>query len=474
MNDNFDSNIAKRKPSTKNTRPAHPWDVKNKYDSGTVDKLEEKKPEISKQKQKKSTNILFQKRDRIKILPLQSEQIQSDLSDTININSNYCKLHNDVSDHLFKLLSPSAQSVYLRLYRQSFGWNRNWAAESLPKLTAACNISLQTVRKAIKELETTGCIKKEFSDYHKATVYRVYLPSEIDANINTIADNAGANNRGQNTNIQIVDHKHIHGQENLPTKSGNQIADTDNYDDDDLKNLAEENVFSGGQKINIHSRYSLGTTVYELLKSSGSLPKNIYIYMSNKQLLEAVEIIDEFYDSIGFSIVSRSQYRKSLIDFFEMIKSGFSSDDIRYAVRWTFKNSRSRPESFSLIKHTLHLAMDDLISELKNISGDKELAKKKQEAVKRKKDWGNKDSSQSIAEKDMETWLSVVDDLKENLNEHSFSAFIEPLKLVAVEGEKVVISSPPDSVTWVIDHFVEKIESSYRKKTGKGVAIEVR
>ncbi len=467
MNDNFDSNVARRKPSTKKNRHAHPWDVKSQNVSPEPVKDQSVSLDINEEELSIKKHKTPFKKPLINIQP-----VKSDLSDTININSNYCKLHNDVSDHLFKRLSPSAQSVYLRLYRQSFGWNRNWAAESLPKLTQACNISLQTVRKAIKELETSGCIKKEFSDYHKATVYRVYLPSEIN---NIAAEyNTGAINGGQVINTQKIAGDLLAGRNKHPVISGNQIADTDNYDDVDLKNLTEENVFSGGQNINIQSIYHLGTSIYELLKSGGALPKNIYIYMSNKHLLQAVEIIDEFYDSIGFSIVSRSQYRKSLIDFFEMIKSGFSSDDIRYTVRWTFKNSRSRPESFSLIKHTLHLAMDDLISDLKNISGDKELAKKKQEAIKRKSNWDSMDSPQSVGEKDMETWSSIMDDLKENLNEHSFSAFIVPLKLVSVEDKRVVISSPPDSVTWVVDHFVEKIENSYLNKTGKEIKVEVR
>ena len=483
MNDNFDSNVAKRKPSTKKNRPAHPWDVndsrsvlavplenktflstdledKGLDSSSSNTKKLSKKPESIKS-DKKTTRIVF-------------EQKQNDLSNSININSNYCKLHNDVSDHLLKLLSPSAQAVYLRLYRQSFGWNRNWAAESLPKLISACNISLQTVRKAIKELESIGCIKKEFSDYHKATVYRVYLPSEIDSPIYNNSIYGAINNRGLIVDTQNLNDVRLTGQYSHPAIFENQISDTNKYNDVALKNFEDDNVFSGGQKINIQSIYSLGTNIYDLLKSSGPLPKNIYIYMNNKHLFQAVKIIDEFYDSCGFSIVSKSQYRKSLFDYFEMIKSGFSSEDIRYAVRWTFKNSRSRPESFSLIKHTLHLAMDDFIRELKNVSGEKDMVKEKQEALKRKNEQENKESIGNISEKDMKMWLSVVDDLNENINKHSFSAFIKPLKLVEADEKKIIVSSPSDSLTWVIDHFVEKIEKSYLDKTGKVINVEVR
>lgn len=482
MIDNFDTNIARRKPNTKNKRPIHPWDVQSpsqateeSYENTPVTNHidEENKPDNQTSKFNKIKKKSSDKKPLIKKESVSEEQMHSDLSNTININSNYCKLHNDVSDHLFKLISPSAQSVYLRLYRQSFGWNRNWAAESLPKLTSACRISLQTVRKAIKELEIIGCIKKEFSDYHKATVYRIYLPSEIGIGSSTTTNNAIVNNSSLNIDTLNTDEKYLPVQLSQPSISGDQISDTDKFHKVDHKNLEGDNILSGGQKANIQSRYFLGTSTYSLLESGGALPKNIYKHITDIQLMNGVKIIDEFYDSIGFSIVSRTQYRKSLIDYFEMIKSGFSADDIRYAVRWTFKNSRTRPESFSLIKHTMHLAMDDLISELKTVSGEKELAEKKKEALKRKHIWERKETLTNFTEKDMATWLSVIDDLKENLNEHSFLAFIEPLKLVAVEGENVIISSPPDSVSWVVDHFVEKIETSYRDKIEKNVTVKV-
>ena len=235
---------------------------------------------------------------------------------------------------------------------------------------------IYNVKKAIKELENIGCIKKEFSDYHKATVYRIYLPSEIGIIKSVVANNTIINNSGLNIDTQNICKGLLVSQLSQRSIPGDQVTDTGNSHKGDLKNLEGKDILSGGQNINIQSIYFLGTSIYNLLESGGALPKNINKYITDIQLISAVHIIDEFYDSIGFSIVSRTQYRKSLIDYFEIIKSGFSADDIRYAVRWTFKNSRTRPESFSLIKHTMHLAMDDLISELKTVSGKKDLAEK--------------------------------------------------------------------------------------------------
>ena len=491
MPDNFDVNVASRKPDTKRLRPMRPWDVQPNEimpdDPSSSEEIAPFLPNNTKTSHEEPVDIPEpvdiepekdeprEKAVRVAAPAKSSHTVHTnDLSDSININSNYCKLHNDVSDMLFRHLSPSAQSVYLRLYRQSFGWNRNWAAESLPKLTTACNVSLQTVRKAIKELESLGCIKKEFSDYHKATVYRVYLPSETALATDAMHNNSMSYNTGLITDTPAVAGKNMTAQLHAPQNAGRQVPVGDSLSGDTLKNLEGDNAFSGGQRINIQSRYSLGTSVYDLLKEGGPLPKNIYINMTNIQLMTAVDILDEFYDSIGFSIVSRAQYRKSVIDYFDLVKSGFSPDDIRYAVRWTFKNSRSRPESFSLIKHTMHLAMDDLIKELRTVSGEKGLADRKKQALKLRRESNAGEVKVEYSPDDLAEWNNVVGDLRDSINEHSFSAFIEPLTLKGVKGDRIILEAPPESASWVVDHFVEKIEISYREKTGKTVIVEVQ
>jgi len=470
MADNFDINVAKRKPNVlRKTRPSHPWDVRLISGDEDTPSPKEKAIESTGDKAgppKDSSGPAEIARRAPSVKP-------SDLSNSINIHSNFCKLDNDVSDILFPHLSTSAQSVYLRLYRQSFGWNRNWAAESLPKLSKACNLSLQTVRKAIKELENLGCIRKEFSDYHKATVYRVFLPSEINNGNLSHSINRRASNRGL-----IIDTHKKHplsgtSQNTDPSSSGAQVPDNNSNYNGPGNISTGPGVSIRGQDSDIQSIYFSGTNIYSILESGGALPKNISKYINNTNLGEAVETIDGFYDSIGFSVVSRAVYRKSLIDYLELIKSGFSHDDIRYAVRWTFRNSRTRPESFSLIKHTMHLAMDDLIRELREVSSGKEIAEKKRRAVERSIESGGGDVSKNISGEDFQRWMEVVDELRKNLNSHSFRAFIEPLKLLSVDGETVKLNAPADSLSWIVDHYHAIIEKTYREKTGEPVSVRI-
>jgi len=533
MNDNFDINVARRKPNVvKRTRPVHPWDVnlsppeeespEQFIVNNDADSFSDKKSLIDNEAQPPSNNDFaaisrtenitvnvnentedkplisfdnsivtdndspaFHNKTISPILnkiaaqkPLSSlvqgietkhKKHVSSLSDSINIHSNYCKLDNDISDHLFQRLSPSAQSVYLRLYRQSYGWNRNWAAESLPKLTKSCNLSLQTVRKALKELETIGAIRKEFSDYHKATVYRVCLPSEIGITGSASHNNTLAVNRGLNITSHGSDSQLSESQTLIP-----QNSNTDSFDIGDTDNLEVKNISFRGQDSVIQSIFFSGASIYSIIESAGTFPKNNLKYMTDIHVREAVSIVDEFYDSIGFSIVSRSQYIKSLSDYFELVKSGFSPDDVRYAVRWTFKNLRTRPESFSLIKHTIHLAMEDLIKDLKNVSVQKEYEEKMNQAAAQKLEWERLSTAHTVKDEDIVLFESVKKEMKNTINEFSFSSFIEPLKLLNAFNNEVTLGSPPDSVSWVRDHYTERIMDIYREFSGREIKVEIR
>ena len=68
----------------------------------------------------------------------------------------------------------------------------------------------------------------------------------------------------------------------------------------------------------------------------------------------------------------------------------------------------------------------------------------------------------------------MLDRLREEINEHSFSAFIEPLKLIAVEDDAVLLESPPDAVSWVKDHFKESIEVVYREVANRPITLEIK
>jgi hypothetical protein len=485
MDDNFDSNVALRDPDiAERFRPVHPWDISPypiKRDSENVFDLQNfpadtvsLKNEVSFDSVNSSDRSINPFSEKVIASPEPLSARTNTLSDSIDIHSNFCRLDNDVSDYLFARLSPSAQSVYLRLYRQSFGWNRNWAVESLSKLTRHCNLSLQTVRKAIRELELSGCIGREQSDRHKATVYHVYLPSEIGMSKSSFAGNTTSYNGGLNSDRYPTQDRSGHTQETFCENPQFLNFKPDRKGEGGDRIFEVKEIDSGGQNISIQSLYFSGASIYSILNSVVSFPKNISKYITEIHIGRSVSTIDEFYDSIGFGVVSKTLYRRSLLDYFELLDSGFSHDDIQYTVRWIFKNSHSRPESFSLVKHTIHLALDDLIRELKNVSGEKETALKKKEKVKQIFYRERQMLDTSIPSDEMEVFKNVLADLKDDMNIHSYQAFIEPLRLLKVEKDHREVSAPPDSLIWVKDHYYDLIRETYSEKAGREITLEIR
>src|SRR3989339_1126801 len=128
MADNFDANVARRKPNTASSRPVHPWDVSLESPSEKEkdtpsppsvpipmpqsDTIQSSPTEIADTPPSRATSPTPVSESSRKQKP---SRRSADLSDSINIHSNFCKLDNDISDHLMQRLSASAQSVYLRL-----------------------------------------------------------------------------------------------------------------------------------------------------------------------------------------------------------------------------------------------------------------------------------------------------------------------------------------------------------------------
>ncbi|MEW6736426.1 MAG: hypothetical protein AB1489_34355 [Acidobacteriota bacterium] len=79
-------------------------------------------------------------------------------------SANWYRTYNDLDDLIMPTLQPSEQIVLRRLFRLSYGFNRDTTDQvSLTKLAEKCNLGLATVKIAIKSLEAKGYVEV-FSD----------------------------------------------------------------------------------------------------------------------------------------------------------------------------------------------------------------------------------------------------------------------------------------------------------------------
>ena len=86
--------------------------------------------------------------------------------------------YNEVADVLLPTLEPTAQVLYSRLFRLSYGFNRNFCTASQALLIKRTGLSRNTVRTGIQSLLKNEWVKVVEAGNRVSTTYRVILPRE--------------------------------------------------------------------------------------------------------------------------------------------------------------------------------------------------------------------------------------------------------------------------------------------------------
>ncbi len=86
--------------------------------------------------------------------------------------------YNEVADELLPTLPPAAQVLYSRLFRLSYGFNRNYCTVSQSLLMERTGLSRNTIRTALQALLEDRWIQIIGAGNRVSTTYRVILPRE--------------------------------------------------------------------------------------------------------------------------------------------------------------------------------------------------------------------------------------------------------------------------------------------------------
>jgi hypothetical protein len=100
----------------------------------------------------------------------------------VGVGDNFTKYDNWISDYLAPIQTVYEQAVYNRMYRLSWGYQRDACFVGYRSLTKACALSKSSARRAIAGLLEKGHIQEIEtinSKHLKGTIYRVLLPGEI-------------------------------------------------------------------------------------------------------------------------------------------------------------------------------------------------------------------------------------------------------------------------------------------------------
>ena len=393
-----------------------------------------------------------------------------ELRTNIRIEKNFYAIPNDVIDVLAPLQTPAEEVVYRRLIRMSYGWRRNHCRTSIPYLLKTSQIkSENTVRKALRGLIEKGHIaeyvneKGRVDTNNDGTLYIVFLPDDIHS-LSFEEGTFGGDAKNEPPSKNEVGAKNNSPSKIIPLQKMNPKGETlENTEfpqggakfegakfEGDIKFTGAKNEPPPPQELQVqnlnppakspeNTEFSQGGAKFEGAKFEPIKDNNKHI---NKNTLSPRAIISNFYEQIGQQKISAAKRERAEKNLEEMLKDGFTTEDIQFAVEWTLKSTKKELYDFSIVKHTIGQAI---------------AAKNKSEAEETKKLEAKKEAEKVTIEKHKEEKqiaeeMARIKAYKENLTAN------EKIKLREM-AEKEIKNSGQYKKEFITEYLIEAKEN---------------
>ncbi len=267
----------------------------------------------------------------------------------VEIKRNFCKVDIGVLDRAICTMDVYEQSVYIRLYRLSYGYGKNYCTVGYSSLMKSCNLKRNGITNALKRLAEKGWILAVGFDRSKGTTYRIFLPDELDP-----------------TGMPL---------KGIPLK-GTPLKD--------IPTVTPEGI----PPKDTPQRKPVPTQA----SNPGIPPEGIPLkapIIEDHNIDHTLSIILYFYKRIGHDKISKEKRERAKKVVEELLQDGFSIDDIQFAATWSVENAKEKPYDFSILKHTIGQAV---------AVKKKQNAKKKAVAGERERERRRKEKEATIKE----------------------------------------------------------------------------
>lgn len=274
----------------------------------------------------------------------------------------FFSFYNEMNDELLPLLDAAEQILYSRLFRLSYGFNRNYCTVSQPVLKDKTGLSRNTIRTGLQSLVQKEWIRIVDAGNHVSTTYRIVLPRERKNNLDRqkmTLKNRGTKFEGQNLSRKI-------------RRSETDVAEDQKLEVQNLtgkekgKNLSNKNKILNDGGLNFEPQKSGTLTVTNNTltlspRELGNLSQENY-----KLTTAAGRLVTLFYSQLGQQPSSAKQ-SKSVLECLQLFDDGFSEEQVEYGINWLLARHPGTG-AFSRVAHFIDQALKEKQTEQRSVS----------------------------------------------------------------------------------------------------------
>jgi hypothetical protein len=272
---------------------------------------------------------------------------------------------NEMVDDLLPTLDPNEQVLYIRLFRLSYGFNRNYCTVSQSLLIERTGFSRNTVRTSLQSLAQKGWLRVTDAGNRVSTTYLVVLPRDKIIR----SQNSRVNSDPQN--VTVIERPSKHEGQRMSPKIRGSRSNPQGGQNLDLQGLTlkkrpagsvrESGTYERGSDIegqelppllNAFTYNSL--TLHTPERGSDAEGQNVTL---NSLILSARELIDKFYSHLG-QRPSKTKREKSIQECLNLLGDGFTVEEVDYAITWLIQHHPATG-SFSRLSHFIDQAIKE-------------------------------------------------------------------------------------------------------------------
>ncbi len=284
-----------------------------------------------------------------------------DLRDHLD-KSLFFGFYNEVADELLPTLDPAAQVLYSRLFRLSYGFNRNYCTVSQALLMERTGLSRNTVRTTLQSLVEEGWIKVASAGNRVSTSYRVILPREWEK----YKEERGITSDPQNMTVKQRPSKYD-GQDMSLKDRGAIFASLEGQfsDPQNITGTSEKSpnpMIHDGLQGRVadfdphHLPPLLGSFTYRSLTLSEREADPQILTLTSLRL-SARELVEKFY-SLLRQRAPKAKREKNIQECLDLLQEGFTIDEVDYAISWLVTHHPTTG-SFSRLAHFIDQALKE-------------------------------------------------------------------------------------------------------------------